>query len=318
MKIRATLASGLIAAASVAVAQDVPVARNDPPPEIVVTGQVPQVQDGLWRIRRWPMRSVSYPAQGPSAGQTVSLTPGGETRLCVANDKANQAIVALLDNDDRSLGCSRLRLRLEHGRLRGSMTCMRLTDLGPLEMTAHYRGTMTPQRIDVRVATRMTLDGEDFGESTMRLEADRTGDCAPVAASSAVRQAAPLPAPTSKTNPALDPAVAEPALAEDATRADAAVTPAQPRAATTGATGSADDVVVVARRLRKLRLNYASSHRVMSRCRADISSGDKRVDRIGCAIVRACVRAGFEEPGPALACFRRKVNSLDPDDPPSG
>lgn len=310
MKIRATLASGLIAAASVAVAQDVPVARDDPPPEIVVTGKVPQVQDGLWRIRRWPMRSVSYPAQGPSAGQTISLIPGGETRLCVANDRANQAIVALLDNDDRSLGCSRLRLRLEHGRLRGSMTCMRLTELGPLEMTTHYRGTMTPQRIDVRVATRMTMDGEEFGDSTLRLEADRTGECV---TTEVARRAAPLPVPTDKTIPALDPAVAEPASADDAPRADAAVAPAQPRAATTGATGSPDDVVVVARRLRKLRLNYASTHRVMSRCRADISSGDKRVDRIGCAIVRACVRAGFEEPGPALACFRRKVNSLEPD-----
>ncbi|TXC71449.1 hypothetical protein FSB78_11225 [Sphingomonas ginsenosidivorax] len=76
---------------------------------------------------------------------------------------------------------------------------------------------------------------------------------------------------------------------------------------------SADDIVVVARRLRRLRLTYASSGRILRWCRTSISSGDRRVDRIGCAIVRACVREGFGDRGPDIACFRRKVESLEPD-----
>ncbi len=86
-----------------------------------------------------------------------------------------------------------------------------------------------------------------------------------------------------------------------------ATIPAQPQPDALG-----DDIVVVARKLRKLRLHYASSGRLLSWCHADISSGDKRVDRIGCAILRACVREDNNTTQTALACFRRKVDEVDP------
>ena len=77
--------------------------------------------------------------------------------------------------------------------------------------------------------------------------------------------------------------------------------------------GKPDDIVVIARRLRLMRLHYASSGRILAWCHADVSSGDKRVDRIGCAMLRACVREGNETRDTALTCLRRKIDEVAAD-----
>ncbi len=308
---RGMMAGGLIAVAAAGVAQDVPVASDAPPPEIVVTGTLPRVEAGMWPIRRWPTRSVFYAVGAPGPGRTISLAPGWDTRRCIPNGGASDAIGRLLSDGDRAIGCSRLGLQMIRGRLSGKKSCTRMAMSGVIETTTRYRGTLAPTRIDVRIEGRQTKNGADFSESAARLEADRTGDCRAAASVAGARQDAPPPAPENTTLPGLDLPAARHALPADAQPAGVAVpTPVQPR---TTATESADDIVVVARRLRRLRLTYSSSGRILRSCRTSISSGDRRVDRIGCAIVRACVREGFGDRGPDIACFRRKVNSLEPD-----
>lgn len=301
MGIRAILAGGLIAVGGVAIAQDVPVARKEPPPDVVVTGEVPQIQDGLWRVRRWPRRLVSFLPDGPSTGQTVQIFMGGTTDLCVADGRAEAAFVDLLNDQNHSFGCSGFHIRVDRGRLRGSLTCRRMTDDGPLTATDHFRGTMTLQRVDVRVESSTARDGESLGESTMRLEANRIGACAPAGRAVAVPPPSPPP-PVQAVAEAPPPASVPPLPSATITAP--------------GVAESANDVVVVARRLSRLRLKYASSGRILRWCRPAISSGDGRVDRAGCAIVRACVRAGFGDPGPDIACFRRTVDLLEADQPP--
>lgn len=81
----------------------------------------------------------------------------------------------------------------------------------------------------------------------------------------------------------------------------------------------ADDIVVIARKLRRLRLHYASSGRALRWCHTDIPSGDPRLDRIGCALIRACVRDGFDDTASALVCVNRRIDMLYPvAEPPRG
>ncbi|RDE07211.1 hypothetical protein [Sphingomonas aracearum] len=75
--------------------------------------------------------------------------------------------------------------------------------------------------------------------------------------------------------------------------------------------GEAEDVVVVARKLRRMRLHYSSDGKIMRFCHADISSGDPRIDRIGCAMLRLCVREGYDDKPSALACLNRRIDFVD-------
>ncbi|MEG3165168.1 hypothetical protein U1701_11235 [Sphingomonas sp. PB2P19] len=315
-----------MALAAGAMAQDVPVDPRKAPPEIVVEGERPHVDAGAWTIHKWPSRTVIV--NSGSAGRGVSTTPGWTARTCIADEALDDAIARLLgrDNAVTQPGCSRMRIRIAKGRLTGRKDCTRMMavggDLRPAVMASatRYTGILAPTRIDVRLHARTQDNGEDVAEMTGRLTAERTGACpapaptpavpvagpaargAPDGGSAAIRAVSPSPAP-SLAIPGED----RPANAASVT------TPIEARARVAAAQESADDIVVVARRLRKLRLRYASIGRILSSCRPEISSGDARVDRIGCAIVRACVRAGFGERGPDIACFRRKVDSLAPD-----
>jgi hypothetical protein len=66
---------------------------------------------------------------------------------------------------------------------------------------------------------------------------------------------------------------------------------------------SMPDVVVMAHKLRHLRLRYAVDGRSVRWCRAEVSTGDRKLDRIGCKVLGWCVRRGFDEPDRALACM---------------
>lgn len=258
----------------------------------------------------------------------MSSTPGWTIHTCIADEDRSDAVVRLLgrENAETVPGCSHMRTRIDQGRLASRQSCTGMAAMGAgsgaatFDTKTRFSGTLTPTRIIVNMETRTQNGGQDVSEMTGRLIAERTGECSkpaipvagpptrrsPAVGPAAIRDVAPPRQSDSKTIPAMDPSVTAPTPPARITSG-----PVAPSAAATPE--SPDDVVVVARRLRKLRLNYASTGRVMSRCRADISSGDKRVDRIGCAIVRACVREGFGEPEPALTCFRRKVDSLEPD-----
>ena len=71
------------------------------------------------------------------------------------------------------------------------------------------------------------------------------------------------------------------------------------------------DIVVIARQLRKVRIHYATNGRWVRSCDIAISSGDQRIDRIMCAILRACVKSGHYEVDTAKACIAGRIDSLD-------
>lgn len=71
------------------------------------------------------------------------------------------------------------------------------------------------------------------------------------------------------------------------------------------------DIIVIARQLRKVRIHYATNGRWVRSCDIAISSGDQRIDRIMCAILRACVKSGHHEVDDAKACIATRIDSLD-------
>ncbi len=77
---------------------------------------------------------------------------------------------------------------------------------------------------------------------------------------------------------------------------------------------SADDegseILVIARKLRRVRLNYAMRGPYVVGCDAARSSGDERIDRIMCAILRSCVKAGNREVPEAKACMMARIDAL--------
>lgn len=71
-----------------------------------------------------------------------------------------------------------------------------------------------------------------------------------------------------------------------------------------------DEIVVIARKLRKVRIDYSTRGPWVTKCDAEISSGDPRIDRIMCAIVKACVRAGHREVKDTQACVAERIDQL--------
>lgn len=70
------------------------------------------------------------------------------------------------------------------------------------------------------------------------------------------------------------------------------------------------EILVIARKLRKVRLNYTTRGSWVPKCEAEVSSGEPRIDRIMCAILRACVREGHREVAPAKACMAKRIDQL--------
>ncbi|MFD1034848.1 hypothetical protein ACFQ15_09310 [Sphingomonas hankookensis] len=71
-----------------------------------------------------------------------------------------------------------------------------------------------------------------------------------------------------------------------------------------------DEIVVIARKLRKVRIDYATRGAWVTKCDAEISSDDPRIDRIMCAIVKACVREGNREVKETQACVAGRIDQL--------
>lgn len=71
------------------------------------------------------------------------------------------------------------------------------------------------------------------------------------------------------------------------------------------------DIVVIARRLRLVKIDYRTVGRHLQRCDILKSTGDARLDNIACGVVKACVAQGHVEPGEARRCFLHRVDTLD-------
>jgi hypothetical protein len=84
------------------------------------------------------------------------------------------------------------------------------------------------------------------------------------------------------------------------------VAPAQTQTPAAGSEG----IVVIGRKIRKVRLNYALWGSHMKRCGVEISSGDEHIDRFVCAVLNACIKDGSREAVSAKACLDERIASV--------
>ncbi|HET8612411.1 MAG TPA: hypothetical protein VFL92_06555 [Sphingomonas sp.] len=276
--------------------------------DIVVTGERPHIEAGLWHFTLWP----SHGFTGGAGHRRQMTTRGHQWDICVSDAAFETTVARFLGGDMGQIAgaiCSSMRVHVAKGELAASVRC---TSHSPgagtivaSDMTRRYHGELGPTKVVVSIGTVFETDGERTGELDGKLTAERVGEC-PSAAPAPAAARPPIAPVTTKLVP---PPAAEPAPEPETRPAPSAAPQAAPSDGQ-----SPDDIVVVARKLRKLRLHFASDGRRFSWCHADISSGDPRLDRIGCAIVRACVEQGYDDQDSALECFDRKVATLE-DDP---
>ena len=81
----------------------------------------------------------------------------------------------------------------------------------------------------------------------------------------------------------------------------------------TAASGTQDvstdqDVVVIGRRMRLVRLNYTLNGPHLRGCDIEVSSGDARLDQVMCAVLRRCITAGYRAPRPAKRCLDASID----------
>ncbi|MEH3157795.1 MAG: hypothetical protein PGN08_02060 [Sphingomonas taxi] len=275
---------------------------GDTGPDIVVNGAPPQMVAGLWRFhagKRYadPMPGVKAPPPGPD--MTWDRCVGDGDTAAILDQLVGERAQFETSGASGSL-CSPLTLTIRQAHIAGSRRCTMMGGAPfAIHATTRLRATIAETRMDARYVREVsTIQGRG---QIMRwqMTAERVGDCA------APTPAAAPAAPAITAPPAPQLAIVQDSAAQPA---DRAAVPAPPADTAT----RPNDIVVIARKLRRLRLHYASSGKAMRWCHADITSGDPRLDRIGCALVRACVKEGFDEPVTALACVNRKVDSLVP------
>ncbi len=71
------------------------------------------------------------------------------------------------------------------------------------------------------------------------------------------------------------------------------------------------DIVIIARKMRMVSINYAMFGPYMRRCDVEKSSGDARIDRMVCAVLKDCIHHGYREIGSAKLCIRQRIDTLD-------
>jgi hypothetical protein len=291
-------------------------------PDIVVTAGTPKMVAGLWTFHATAASFDTPTGRSRGAGR------GPRDWSVCARDGDTPAILEQLVGEqatfDGTALCSKMGLTIADDRVSGSQRCplppMGTGDGGLIAET-RVRARIAKMRLTAGYTYRAGRAGGDAPKMRWRVSAERVGDCT-------IPTLAGLP-PAQDVRPSMLKMVqSDAARPPDRAReeplpgdADHSIETAPPAATSKVApppasVAQADDIVVVARKLRRLRLHYASSGKAFRWCHADISSGDPRLDRIGCALVRACVRQGFDDTVSALACVNRRIDMLDSAVPP--
>lgn len=71
-----------------------------------------------------------------------------------------------------------------------------------------------------------------------------------------------------------------------------------------------DTILVIARKMRLVDVEYALKDRALASCAIRTSSGDLRIDRIVCAILRDCVKSGVTEAKSVKLCMNARIESF--------
>ncbi|GAA0672008.1 hypothetical protein FHT00_001799 [Sphingomonas insulae] len=324
--VRGSVGGGAAAAvAMVLAAQAGPTTGQD----IIVKAGPPRMEAGLWSFHAGAV-SVD-----PVAGSHGHRGRGPQDwSLCIGDGNTpailEQLIGARAVSDEGGL-CSRMGLTITRDRVNGSRRCALAAqaegDAGVvtgLVAETRMRAAIAATSLTADYTLRVGSPGYAAPKSRWRVSARRMGDCQRASAPAPVTAvAAPIAvAPPSATaaRPERSEATADDALVDgplpgtpghpDVAEGAPATTPL--RASVAETPGEPEDIVVIARKLRRIRLHYASSGKAFRWCHADISSGDPRLDRVGCAMVRACVREGEDTTDAVLGCVKRRIDTLDP------
>lgn len=284
-------------------------------PDIVVEGAPLRMVAGLWTFQSSPILSDTPPGQ-----RMPPPRPGQSWQRCITEGDTRAILDQLVGERamfDGTASCSRLTLSIARNRVRGNRRCMIASPAGvAITRTTRLRARIAQLGLDADYLLENNVRGSDGGKMRWRVTARRVGYCAGAQAST------PAPAPVPVSTPAEPliradlgrpeeplPSGPQPGVTDQSPASNGARAPVP---AENQAEARKDDIVVVARRLRVMRLHYASDGALFRWCHADTSSGDPRIDRIGCALVRACVREGNDATATVLGCYHRKVDTLDP------
>jgi hypothetical protein len=190
--------------------------------------------------------------------------------------EALAAQVAKLLIEGSEVGCSPIRFRQRGHRVIANFSCTH----GALDEDVDYSGTATSSSVDLalNVVSQFSLGGSDVSTKRQsRLIAKRLGECTTVGTAQ----------PPEIRNPVFTASVHPTPLGDDLPEAPSVML----RGVVAGPSVQPDDIVVVARKLMNLRLRYVSDGRIMTNCSNTRPSGDLRIDRIGCAVLKASWRA---------------------------
>lgn len=317
--IRGIAMGGSVAVAAMLAAWAGPTVGQD----IIVNAGTPRMLAGLWSFHADAATRDAVPGVVGPRGRGPQ-----DWSLCIRDGDTpailDQLIGVRAGFDDGML-CSPMGLSITRNRVSGSRRC----PLPPIATrdAGFIIGVVAETRMRARIAaSSLSADyseqvgrpGTEMPKTRWRVSARRTGACEGPAIAPAPAPVATPPASAAQLvrsgAAAPDDAVGPlPGSADHPDESDGVTAaPPPPRSAPDATPAQAEDIVVVARKLRRVRLHYASSGRALRWCHADISSGDARLDRIGCAMVRACVREGSDTTQAVLGCVNRRIDTLDP------
>ncbi len=321
--IRAIVTGGAAAAAAMLAMSAAPTIGQD----IIVNAGTPRMLAGLWTFHADAASRDAVPGVVGHRGRGPQ-----DWSLCIRDGDTPAILEQLIGARavfDEGMLCSPMGLTITRNRVNGSRRC----PLPPIETrdAGYIVGLVAETQMRARIAEsslsadyqeQIDLPGTDAPKMRWRVSARRIGPCeGPAVRQIATPAAGPAPAQTGPAAQLVRSEAAEPedeagplpGAADHPAAVDGETAAPPPRSsATHTAPPQAEDIVVVARKLRRIRLHYASRGKAFRWCHADISSGDPRMDRIGCAMVRACVREGHDTTVDVLGCVNRRIDTLDP------
>lgn len=321
--IRAIVTGGAAAAAAMLAIWAAPTIGQD----IIVNAGTPRMLAGLWTFHADAASRDAVPGVVGPRGRGPQ-----DWSLCIRDGDTPAILEQLIGARavfDEGMLCSPMGLTITRNRVNGSRRC----PLPPIETrdAGYIVGLVAETRMRARIAEsnlsadyqeQIGLPRTDAPKMRWRVSARRIGPCeGPAVRQIATPAAGAAPAQTGPAAQLVRSEAAEPedeagplpGAADHQAAADGETAAPPPRSsATHTAPPQAEDIVVVARKLRRIRLHYASRGKAFRWCHADISSGDPPLDRIGCAMVRACVREGNDTTVDVLGCVNRRIDTLRP------
>ena len=288
--------------------------------DIVVNGKLPKMAAGEWEVRE------TLPAR--MRGQSVETRQ--PQKVCVGDRNGLSALQSVLERQRREgmmEKCSTVTIDLKNDRLSGRRRCSTIS----VDFSYRYSGIISDTSFEIdeytdvlnrsggRSSGRKTIIGRLIGpceKSEGTVNDGSTAAAIPLAVpplstrqslSSEVETRSPQSVAPIARSAEISPSIIAPARPS----ADV-LTPSVPQKDNGNEVTSQDEIVVLARSFQRMKLSIRKVSRSERFCRATESSGDKKIDRIGCSVLLRCIERGFVEKQEVTMCVNKRMDELFP------